>query len=62
MKTFITYIVLSAMLICVLSIALIIERKDTSDRFYGAEFDAWLIQLKEANKDLVVPDRPIKNN
>ena len=52
MKTFITYIVLSAMLICVLSIALIIERKDTSDRFYGAEFDAWLIQLKEANKGI----------
>ncbi len=50
MKTFITYIVLSAMLICVLSIALIIERKDTSDR---AEFDVWLKQLKEANKDLV---------
>jgi len=47
------------MLISVLAIALIMERKDTSDRFYGAEFDVWLNQLKEANKDLVVPDRPI---
>ena len=54
-----TYIVLSAMLISVLSIALIVERQDTLDRFHATEFDVWLKQFKEANKDLVVPERPI---